>query len=50
MGNWFMMLGFNLLNHTILGSTLESLPGYRHGDLSLNHPQAYAQMFLTMIR
>ena len=39
-----------LLNHTILGSTLESLPGYRHGDLSLNHPQAYAQMLLTMIR
>ena len=39
-----------LLNHTILGSTLESLPGYNHGDLSLNHPQAYAQMLLTMIR
>ena len=39
-----------LLNHTILGSTLEILPGYRHGDLSLNHPQAYAQKLLTMIR
>ena len=39
-----------LLNHTILGSTMEVLPGYRHGDLSLNHPQAYAQMLLTMIR
>ena len=39
-----------LLNHTIPGSTLESLPGYRHGDLSLNHPQAYAQKLLTMIR
>ena len=39
-----------LLNHTILGSTLEVLPGYRHGDLSLNHPQAYAQKLLTMIR
>ena len=38
-----------LLNHTIPGSTLESLPGYRHGDLSLNHPKAYAQMLLTMI-
>ena len=38
-----------LLNQTIPGSTLESLPGYRHGDLSLNHPQAYAQMLLTMI-
>ena len=39
-----------LLNHTILGSTLQILPGYTHGDLSLNHPQAYAQMLLTMIR
>ena len=39
-----------LLNHTILGSTLQILPGYNHGDLSLNHPQAYAQMLLTMIR
>ena len=38
-----------LLNHTILGSTLEILPGYNHGDLSLNHPQAYAQMLLTLI-
>ena len=39
-----------LLNHTILGSTMEVLPGYRHGELSLNHPQAYAQKLLTMIR
>ena len=39
-----------LLNHTILGSTLQILPGYNHGDLSLNHPQAYAQMLLTLIR
>ena len=38
-----------LLNHTIPGSTLEILPGYNHGDLSLNHPQAYAQMLLTLI-
>ena len=38
------------LNHTIPDSTLEVLPGYRHGDLSLNHPQAYAQKILTMIR
>ena len=38
-----------LLNHTIPGSTLQILPGYTHGDLSLNHPQAYAQMLLTMI-
>ena len=39
-----------LLNHTIPGSTMEILPGYTHGDLSLNHPQAYAQMLLTLIR
>ena len=38
------------LNHTIPDSTLEVLPGYRHGDLSLNHPQVYAQKLLTMIR
>ena len=39
-----------LLNRMIPDSTLESLPGYNHGDLSLNHPQAYAQMLLTLIR
>ena len=38
-----------LLNHTIRGSTLQILSGYNHGDLSLNHPQAYAQMLLTLI-
>ena len=38
-----------LLNHTIPGSTMEILPGYTHGDLSLNHPQAYAQILLTLI-
>ena len=38
-----------LLNRTIPDSTLEILPGYCHGELSLNHPQAYAQMLLTMI-
>jgi len=30
-------------------STLEVLPGYSHGDFSLNHPQAYAQMLLTLV-
>ena len=38
-----------LLNRMIPDSTLESLPGYNHGDLSLNHPQAYAQILLTLI-
>ena len=38
-----------LLNRMIPDSTLESLPGYNHGDLSLNHPQVYAQILLTLI-
>ena len=38
-----------LLNRMIPDSTLESLPGYRHGDLSLNHPEQYAQILLTLI-
>ena len=38
-----------LLNCMIPDSTLESLPGYNHGDLSVNHPQAYAQILLTLI-
>ena len=38
-----------LLNRMIPDSTSDVLPGYRHGDLSLNHPQAYAQKLLTMI-
>ena len=39
----------NLLNRMLSDSTLEVLPGYRHGDLSLNHPEQYAQMLLTLI-
>ena len=38
-----------LLNHTVPDSTLKILPGYRHGNLSLNHPEQYAQMLLTLI-
>ena len=38
-----------LLNCMISDSTLESLPGYNHGDLSLNHPEQYSQMLLTLI-
>ncbi len=38
-----------LLNHMIPDSTLEILPGYSHGDLSLNHPEQYAQMLLKLI-
>ena len=38
-----------LLNRMIPDSTLEVLPRYRHGDLSLNHPEQYAQMLLMLI-
>ena len=39
----------NLLNRMLSDSTLDVLPGYRHGDLSLNHPEQYAQMLLMLI-
>ena len=38
-----------LLNRILLDSTLEVLPEYRHGELSLNHPEQYAQMLLNLI-
>ena len=38
-----------LLNRMLPDSTLEVLPEYRHGELSLNHPEQYAQMLLTLI-
>lgn len=38
-----------LLHRMIPNSTLEILFGYSHGDLSLNHPEQYAQMLLTLI-
>ncbi len=38
-----------LLNRMIPDSTLEGLPGYRHGDLSLNHAEQYAQRLLKLI-
>lgn len=36
------------LRDTIPGSTLQFLPGYRHGDLSINHPAQYAQMLQNL--
>ena len=33
-----------LLHKTIPGSEMEILPGLRHGDLSINHPEHYVQM------
>ena len=33
-----------LIHSTIPGSHLEILPGLRHGDLSINHPERYVQI------
>ena len=33
-----------LLHNTIPGSCLEILPGLRHGDLSINHPEEYVRI------
>lgn len=38
-----------LLQNAIPGSSLEILSGLRHGDLSVNHPQNYAQMLKNWI-
>lgn len=38
-----------LLHRAIPGSQMEILPGLRHGDLSINHPQSYAQMLVDWI-
>jgi len=38
-----------LVNSMIQDSTLEILPGYSHGDLSLNHSDQYAQMLQALI-
>ncbi|MBQ7000363.1 MAG: alpha/beta hydrolase [Oscillospiraceae bacterium] len=38
-----------LLHRAIPGSALELLPGMHHGDLSLNHPQRYAQLLRSWI-
>ena len=38
-----------LLRHAIPGSSMEILPGLRHGDLSINHPQRYVQILTDWI-
>ena len=38
-----------LLNRILPDSTLEVLPGYSHGGLSLNHSDQYAQMLQALI-
>ena len=38
-----------LLHQAIPGSRMEILPGLRHGDLSINHPQLYGRMLTEWI-
>ena len=38
-----------LLHKTIPGSELEILPGLRHGDLSINHPEQYTNILRSWI-
>ena len=38
-----------MLNRTIPGSSMELLPGLRHGDLSINHPEVYVRMLTEWI-
>ena len=38
-----------LLHNAIPGSQMEILSGLRHGDLSINHPETYAQMLTDWI-
>ena len=37
------------IGRTLPGSRLHPLPGFRHGDLSLNHPQAYTEAVRQII-
>ena len=38
-----------LIHQAIPGSELEILPGLRHGDLSINHPESYVRMLTEWI-
>ena len=38
-----------ILHKKIANSSLEVLPGYYHGDLSLNHPELYIQKILSLL-
>ena len=38
-----------LLHKAIPGSSMEILPGLRHGNLSINHPQSYARILTEWI-
>ena len=39
----------HLLNHAIPGSSMEILPGLRHGDLSINKPELYVKILTVWI-
>jgi pimeloyl-ACP methyl ester carboxylesterase len=39
-----------LLHSTIPGSCLEILPGLRHGDLSINHPERYGEILKEWVQ
>ena len=39
----------HLLNHAIPGSSMEILPGLRHGDLSINKPELYVKILTDWI-
>ena len=38
-----------LLHRAIPGSSMEILPGLRHGDLSIHHAETYARMLTEWI-
>ena len=38
-----------LIHRSIPGSQLEILPGLRHGDLSINHPERYVRMLEKLV-
>jgi len=42
-------LSAKMLNKMIPRSTMESIPRYKHGDLSINYPEHYVQMLSTMV-
>ena len=38
-----------LIHETIPGSSLEIMPGLRHGDLSINKPEQYAKILTDLL-
>ncbi len=40
----------SLLHDSLPGSQLQTLPGFRHGDLSINHPEEYVKMLKSIMR